>query len=372
MKTLILVTLVIFGSLTHAQDATTSAMEFGREEAEKRPEGLLPFIALGGGYTGYDTAGSVEGTPATIKLLGSYYLPGAHGVFDLGYGVNNQQFSQSTQTNLDTSITGGALELAARYRWDNRWQAGIVANELYEQGKRFTADQGDATFVGLQAMRDFPISASWLGRIGARAMALTNNTAGLVTMYLVDLQFGWNPGAYKPTARQTAATENPVEETTAANANPEQTEMQPPARPVTRATPEPILKDVTYSSLAGEGALIQFSPSQVAVSGADERKISKLADALADNKDLFDRIEVNGYTDATGSPEINQKISEERAKEVRSVLRKHGLRDINVVAMGKGSANSTGVSSKDRRADLVFVGVKDEDKLRDAINKATE
>lgn len=379
MKTLILTMLLLLGSLTHAnQDATTSAMEFGREEAEKRPEGVLPFIGIGGGYTGYDTAGAVEGTPATLKLLGSFYLPAAPLVFDLGYGVNNQQFSQTDETDLNTAVTGGALEFAARYRWDNRWQAGIVANQLYEQGSNFTAAQGDAHFVGLQALREFNISASWLGRIGARAMALTNNTEGLVNMYLIDLQIGWNPGAYKPTARQTASA-NPVEETQTSAADTEmqdmdqsQAQMQAPSRPVAQATPEPILKDVTYSSLAGAGALVQFNSSQVAVRDQDEQKISRLAEALADNSDLFDRVEVHGYTDASGSPEINQQISEQRANEVRSLLRKHGLRDVDVVAMGKGSANSTGISAKDRRAELVFVGVKDEDKLRDALSKVIE
>lgn len=365
MKTLILTMLVLLGSIANAnQDATTSTMEFGREEAEKRPEGLLPFIGVAGGYTGYDLSGDVEGTPATLKLLGSFYLSGPY-VFDLGYGVNNQQFSQVTRTNLDTSKTGGALEFAARYRWESRWQAGIIANQLYEQGKNLGADQGDAHFVGLQALREFNISSSWLGRIGARAMALTNNASGsigTVAMYLVDLQIGWNPGAYKPTVRQ-AAQASPVEAETP-------TQMQtPPARPVAEARPEPILRDVTYSSLmAGEGAFIQFKPSQFAVTGQGERKISRLAQALNDNKDLYDRVEIHGYTDPSGSSVINQRLSEQRANEVRTLLEKHGLRDVDVVAIGQGSADSTGIKEKDRRAELVFVGVKDEEKLREALS----
>lgn len=367
MKKIILTTLLILGSFANAnQDATTSALEFGREEAEQKPEGLLPFIALGGGYTGYDTVGAVEGTPATLKLLGSFYLP-APVVFDIGYGVNNQQFIQHEGADIDTSITGGALEFAARYRWDNRWQAGIVANQLYEQGLNFTADQGDAHFVGLQALREFNVSASWLGRIGARAMALTNNTEGFVGMYLIDLQIGWNPGAYKPTVRETAAATE--EETSAMMEEETPVQRMPPSRPVAGSEPQPILRDVALSNLvAGEGMAINFAPSQYAVNAEDQEKITQLAQALNENKDLYDRVEVVGYTDASGNPTVNRQLSEKRANEVANLLQRNGLRDVDVVAVGKGSEESTGISEKDRRADLIFVGVKDENKLREILS----
>ncbi|WP_415061381.1 OmpA family protein [Bdellovibrio sp.] len=359
MKTIILVALLSVAPFAHAnQDsATTSALEFSREEAERAPRGVLPFIGVGGGYTGYDTVGSVEGTPASIKLLGSYYFENPF-VMDLGYGVSNQQFSQAG-INQETSVTGGAFELAARYRWESRWQAGIVANHLFEQGKFLTAEQGDAQFVGLQVLREFNLSPSWLARLGARAQGLTNNTGSVVTMYLVDLQIGWNPGAYKPSVRQTAATENPVQR---------EPEKVAPARPVAAAEPEPILRDVSYASLAG-GSSFKFPSSRVALSTKDRQKLSRVAKALNENKDLFEKVEVHGYTDATGSASINQRISEQRANQVRSALQRGGLKDVNVVAVGKGSADSTGSMTADRRAELVFVGVKDEAKLREVLSK---
>lgn len=349
MKTLILTSLLCLTSLSYAnqETPTTSALEFSREEAERAPQGLLPFIALGGGYTGYDTLGSVEGSPATLKLLGSYYLEMPY-VFDVGYGVNNQQFIQASRSQ-DTAMTGGAFELAARYRWDNRWQAGVIANHLFEQGRNFSAEQGDAQFAGLQVLREFNMTSSWLARVGARAMGLTNNTGSLVTMYLVDLQIGWNPGAYKPSVRQTAAQESPV--------------RREPARPVAQAEPTPVLKDIAFEST------IQFPTSRVALSPEDQDKLSKVAKALNENKDLFERVEVHGFTDATGDAAVNQRISQQRADQVRSILRRGGLRDVNVMAMGRGSAESTGNMAADRRAELIFIGVKDEAKLRDVLSE---
>lgn len=358
MKTLILTSIICLSSISFAnQDtATTSALEVTKEEAAKAPAGLLPYLGLAGGYTGYDTLNSVEGSPASLKLLGSYYFESPY-VIDIGYGVNNQQFIQPSRSQ-DSANTGGALELAARYRWESRWQAGIVGNTLFEQGKNLSADQGDAQFVGLQVLREFNMTHSWLARIGARAMGLTNNTGNLVTMYLVDLQIGWNPGAYKPSVRQTAEQESPIKREPATA----------PARPVAAAEPTPILKDISLSSLsAGEGAF-QFQSSRVALSTKDKARLSRVAKALNENKDLFDRVEVHGYTDTTGSANLNQRISQERANQVRSALRRGGLRDVNVVAMGKGSADSTGNMNTDRRAELVFIGVKDEAKLKEVLS----
>lgn len=377
MKTIILIALLSVGSLAQAnqQTPTTSALEFSREEAERAPEGLVPFLALGGGYTGYENVGATEGTPATLKLLGSYYFPATHFVTDLGYGVNNQQFTQSRETTLDTSKTGGVLEFAARYRWDSKWQAGIVANQFYEQGAALSADQGDAHFVGLQVLREFNMTPSWLARLGVRAMSLTNNTDGLVAMYLVDLQIGWNPGAYRPSVRQTAAQENPVQRepqaqnVTEVTDEPEEVQASEPARPVAEVEPASALSSVAFSSLIATGGDIQFNTARASVSAEDQQRLSRIAKALSENKDLYDKVEIRGYADASGSAAANQRISQQRAETVRNIMRRNGLRSSDVVAKGMGSAESTGVQASDRRAELVFTGVKDEAKLREVLSQ---
>lgn len=363
MKTLILTAILCVGSFSYAnqadQESTSSTMEFTREEAETAPRGLLPFIGLGGGYTGYDEDGSAEGTPATLKLLGSWYLQ-APVVFDLGYGVNNQQFSQAGD-NEDTAMTGGALEFAARYRWDStRWQAGVVGNQFYEQGQDLGADQGDAHFVGLQALKEFNLSPSWLARLGARAMAMTNTVDNNVYMYLIDLQIGWNPSAYRTSVR---TTENPVEtEETIVE------EVVEPARPVADVEPAAALGAVGLTALVEDESNIEFPTAQAKVSPEDEEKLASIATVLEENKDLYDRVEIHGYADSTGSEQFNQQLSEQRAEQVRSILQENGLDDVDVSAVGKGTADSTGMQDSDRRAELIFIGVKDEAKLREALS----
>ncbi|WP_413585130.1 OmpA family protein [Bdellovibrio sp. HCB274] len=362
MKKLIIAALICSGTWAQAQEdqsATSSTLQFGREATSAAPRGVLPFIGLGGGYTGYDNSDiqDVEGTPASVKLLGSWYLESPW-VFDVGYGVNNQQFIHSTAR--DTASTEGALEIAARFRTANRWQMGVVGNQFFDQGVNYASSQGDAQFVGLQGLKEFDMGQAWLGRVGLRAQSLTSNMGDLVMMYMVDLQMGWNPNAYRTSVRSTAAEETFEEDLVA------DTET---ARPVAAAEPAPILNDVALSSLIAGNSSINFNTSQVALTGADQQRVQRLAKALDENSNLYERVEIRGYTDATGSSEINDRISQRRADTVASALERYGMDSSKITAVGRGSEGASGgKNSSDRRAELVFIGVKDEAALRNALS----
>ena len=359
MKTLILASLLCVASFAQAQDqsATSSSLQLTREAVEAPPRGLIPFIGAGGGYTGYDGGGngSVEGTPGTLKLLGSYYFESPW-IAEIGYGFNSQSFNQSSA--YQSNATNASVELASRYRWDtSRWQFGVVADQIFDQGINYGAEQADAQFVGLQLLKEFNLAPAWLGRLGGRAQALTNNTGEPAYMYMVDLQIGWNPHAYKTSAKSTAAAEMPQEQLT---------------EPVveTTAVETPVVRDIAYSSIATAGA-IQFSSAKYGVSKTDQEKLGKVAKALNENKDLLDRVQVVGYADATGSAKLNEKLSKERAQQVKTILQKNGLKDVPIDVVAKGSSEASGGSlAEDRRAELVFVGVKDEDALRRALASA--
>lgn len=48
------------------------------------------------------------------------------------------------------------------------------------------------------------------------------------------------------------------------------------------------------------------------------------------------RVEINGYTDSTGTREYNQKLSERRANSVKNFLESHGVSSGIVTAQGFG------------------------------------
>lgn len=369
MKKYILTAVMIgVGGLAHAQN--TSTLGFSREASHVEPRGVVvPYLGASGGYTGYDDVESVEGTPSNIKLLGSWYLD-APVVLDLGYGVNNQQFSQAGALQ-NKAESGGILEFAARYRWDSRWQAGVVANQLFEQGPQLTASNADAHFVGLQALREFNISQAWLGRVGARAQALTNNTIGQVYQYMIDLQIGWNPVAYKASvAEHSYQPEQPdeaqlvVEEEVADASGDLSSEYADTNTPMV-GTPR---SDLTSAENTTETtSTFLFSKARTSLEAEDQQKLQRVAEVLSENSDLFDRVEVRGYSDPTGPEALNNRLSQKRADHVGNFLKQAGLDDSKVVAVGQGE-DSTGEYSEDRRAEIIFQGVKDEAKLREALS----
>lgn len=355
MKSILVFALIALSvSYSQAQEGT-SGMTFGKEEAQVAPRGFLPFLGMGGGYTGYENTEAAEGTPSSIKLLGSWYLDSPI-VFDAGYGYNNQQFTSDLAE--ETARTEGAMELAMRWSSANRWQSGVVYNQYFNQGDAYGAYHADAQFAGLQVLKEFNMSPSWLARLGGRVQSLTNNTDGLIMQYLVDLQIGWNPSAYKTSVSSAEMeTDTLVEEA-----------MEPaaPARPV--AVQPAAIDELNYSAIAATGGAITFGSARATVNSKDQQRLDKIAKVLSENPDLVERVEVRGYADATGSEQTNERISQQRAASVRNALQKSGLNDVDVVAVGKGATDSTGIKAQDRRAELVFIGVKDEEALRKALS----
>lgn len=329
------------------QNVNSSSLEFSKEAVEMAPQGLLPFIGFGGGYTGNNDNVPVEGTPVSLKLLGSYYLDLPY-VFDAGFGISNQQFSQSGAK--DTAATGSSLEFAARYRFANAWQAGLVANHLFEMGSNYAASQGDAQFVGVQALKEFAIAKDWLARVGGRAMTETNNTGEMVNMYMIDLQLGWNPHAQATTVKSAAA---PV------------AKPAPVAKAI-EVKPTSALEYINYASFEN-GNSVFFQEASYSIDAKNQTQLQKLAALLKNNKNLFTKVEVHGYADISGSESLNQSLSEKRAEQVKAQLIKGGLHKENIVALGKGSSQAKEILAQDRKVELLFTGVKDEKALQKAL-----
>jgi outer membrane protein OmpA-like peptidoglycan-associated protein len=89
-------------------------------------------------------------------------------------------------------------------------------------------------------------------------------------------------------------------------------------------------------------------------------KLAMVSGILLSQPDL--KIQIEGYTDNIGSDEYNQKLSQERADQVRDYITAHGISASNVTATGFGKAdpiadNSTNAGrAKNRRVQLVVSG----------------
>jgi outer membrane protein OmpA-like peptidoglycan-associated protein len=69
-------------------------------------------------------------------------------------------------------------------------------------------------------------------------------------------------------------------------------------------------------------ATVNFGVGSSKISAADQEELKKLAQAAIGNTGYI--VEVMGYTDATGSPAMNTKLAEERAKAVVTYLIQQG------------------------------------------------
>jgi len=89
-------------------------------------------------------------------------------------------------------------------------------------------------------------------------------------------------------------------------------------------------------------------------------RLAKVAGIIEAYPDLH--LQIEGYTDSTGSPEVNQVLSERRATTVRDFLIAQGVPVNNVVARGFGADNPIASNTTpqgrqiNRRVDLVVSG----------------
>ena len=90
----------------------------------------------------------------------------------------------------------------------------------------------------------------------------------------------------------------------------------------------------------------------------------EIADVLIKNPRIK-RVEVQGHTDNTGTPEHNQDLSDRRAGSVRNWLVQHGVSPDRLVAKGYGQSKplvpnvTTANKAKNRRVQFIIM---DQDK----------
>ncbi|PQJ11393.1 hypothetical protein CJD36_006215 [Flavipsychrobacter stenotrophus] len=85
-------------------------------------------------------------------------------------------------------------------------------------------------------------------------------------------------------------------------------------------------------------ATIHFDINKVELTNADVAAIVKGIDPFLLERDYI--LYVNAYTDNTGTPMLNEELSNKRAQQVASVLIKLGVSETSITARGWGEANA--------------------------------
>jgi outer membrane protein OmpA-like peptidoglycan-associated protein len=105
---------------------------------------------------------------------------------------------------------------------------------------------------------------------------------------------------------------------------------------------------------------VLFDTGKYTLKPAAREALAKISGIVISHPGL--NLQVEGYTDSTGTPEFNQKLSEERASTVRDFLGAEGLNPQSMTSIGYGmnypvAPNDTAAGRKlNRRVELVVSG----------------
>lgn len=104
---------------------------------------------------------------------------------------------------------------------------------------------------------------------------------------------------------------------------------------------------------------VRFASGKAVLTDAGKARLTQLADQLkADNKNVY--LEIQGYTDSTGTDAINYRLGQDRAESVRRFLNQQGVPLNRMSSISYGSEqpvapNSTAVGRSANRRVVVVV-----------------
>ncbi len=319
------------------------------------PHGWWPFFSTQMGLMDYSgRSGADDGHAIAFKGLMSFYNSERSWVFDGGVGLYN--------TGAKDVVTTGLVEAAARFRFRPRWELGPVGTVFIGNGDKLGSSADNFTsFVGASILHDIPLQNGHLLRAGGRFQSdvgIPNQTANL---FLFEIHYGFDWSNSSSALTSSAAAPSASEE------SPSSTQEIPQA-----AALAPHLADANRLEVLNwpkQGLL--FAPRQVEPNSTDQRRLAALVEELMGNVNLVEGVKVVGHADQVGNEYTNSMLSLARAQAVANILIFSGMPQSKVVTLGRGEQDPITRSRIDanRRVELEFFGVKDNNKLNSVLRK---
>lgn len=296
-----------------------------------------------------------DGSLLGVKFLASRYVP--DWVYDAGFGFFHS-FVRSDITgvaNFGVTTNAGFLELGARHMITPRIHAGLLAHLWMGTDVSFSQATNDAPIAGLIGAKiqyEFP-AASYLVRIGANFMTDVTISDRQLFFGLLNVEFGLPLGA-----RESAAAPTSV-----------------PVSVESSSGPATVLDAQTVRVSLGE-TLLRFEYDSARIAPESETALAKMGALLSARPGDWEKIRIDGHTDARGSAEYNVDLSFKRSVAVAKVLIAHGVPSDRVETRGIGpkepldQGTTEEAHAANRRVELRIVATQDAtDELRDALNQ---
>lgn len=308
------------------------------------------YLGLGAGYSANGHKAPVEGVPSQAKILGSYLMDSADLLFDLGLG-NTSHAYKTTNAKRPFEAGGAMAEFAIRSVFEGGWQAGLVLNDYFNQGKAFGSTHADAHFGGLQLLKEFNPTGDMALRVGGKLQTQLNNAGAPVNMAQVEVQIGF--GANR------SSTQNPAAVTQTVKAKKVET--------VDKKTSENATISID-SKKGSEEKIATFDVGADQLTAEDKAYLYKLGKSLKENTNQFSQLTIRGFADISGQEKMNQVLSEKRAQAVKNFfVQEVGLPASVIETKGEGEAPSATLISTDRRIEIDLHGVKDTQEIQNIL-----
>ncbi|MBX3020570.1 MAG: OmpA family protein [Bdellovibrionales bacterium] len=315
----------------------------------RNPQGLWPLLGASMGLM--DSGANVRsgGVPMHLKVIGSYYFDGTPWIADAGLGLHNEFLTQDGGGN--DLIQSLYTEVAARYQFTNKWQLGAIWNTLVDNPDRYKSNTENlASFIGVQALKEFTWDEKYLVRAGGRVMTDVGIGGESINTIMGEVQVSF--GDSQKVAVQPA--------------------------PVIKSEPiAPHLARQAVQTFQIDPGPVNFESDSTRLVNTSQQYLRRLARALADNRQLFDRVEVIGHADQRGPHPYNKKLSENRAQTIANSLLAAGINKSQIRTVGKGKSElltqstSPTALARNRRVQLEFHGVKNQTALKNVIDSVS-
>ncbi|MEY2987632.1 MAG: hypothetical protein RJB13_1153, partial [Pseudomonadota bacterium] len=258
------------------------------------------------------------------------------------------------------------IEGAARIKFKQKFQAGLLATALYSKQKRagFSSlrdgedlDEVYNVFVGPQFVYETPFK-NYISRLGASfTVSLTGTRRDA---YVFNLHAGLGSFINKGATIINTKKETRIK-----------------TKVVTEVIPLQSRKTEFDDNIVFvfDSRLINFKLNSDELSQKSENFIVEMGIVLNEQSALWEKLIVEGHTDSQGAADYNLRLSAMRAKAVANALMSAGLDESRLVIVGMGSKQrlvekeeSEVDFAKNRRVEIRPIGVKDPRTLRQKID----
>lgn len=359
----------------------SSASTINQEQISGTGFGIFGGTDLGGVFTSptneiYKLIEEPQfGVTPTAKFFGTVFTRRI--ALDLGIGLQYAAYSGSRIGQIDInnedfpivpikepySKTQASLliESAARLKFRQKFQAGLLATALYSgQSAGFSSlrdgedlDEAYNVFVGPQFVFETPFK-NYISRLGASFTVSVTGT--LRDAFIFNLQAGLGSFIIRGATIINTKKETRIK-----------TKVVTEVIPLQSQTAE-FNDNIVF---VFDSKMINFKLNSDELSDASEKFIAEIGVALNEVSHLWEKLIVEGHTDSQGQAEYNQKLSEMRAKSVANVLTQSGVEETKIIAIGEGSTKRViekEVSeldyAKNRRVEIRPIGIKNPRELK--------